>query len=213
MENDATAAGIAEAMFGRHKDAGRLLLVTAGTGIGVAFTVDGKPFVTSGDGLGDAGHLIVNHINPERCRQGCLGCLESIASGDALNRWAAGFVRDNPGSALARHSAKLGKAGDASAVIFCANHGDETAIDMLVEAGRWIGHAAASWAHIFAPDVILLGGGLSAAGDLMLKPVEKEARLCGLELYLKDVRYSLASLGNDAGMIGAAAQIFINARP
>lgn len=212
MENDATAAGIAEAMFGDDKDAGRLLLVAAGTGIGVAFTVGGKPFITSGGGLGNAGQIIVNHQNPQRCRQGCLGCLESVASGDALNRQAATFARYNPDSALARRSAALGKSADASDIIHCARDGDPATVVMLAEAGRWIGRAAASWAHIFAPDVILLGGGLSAAGDLLLKPIEQEARLYGLELYLEHVRFSLASLGNDAGMIGAAAQIFLQAR-
>jgi glucokinase len=211
MQNDATAAGIAEARFGRDKGARRLLLITAGTGIGVAFTVDGKPFVTSGGGLGDAGHIIVNHRNPTRCRQGCLGCLESIASGDALNRQALGFVRDNPQSALARCAAESGKPANVSDIIACARQGDTAAIAMLADAGRWIGRAAVSWAHIFAPEVVLIGGGLSVAGDLFLKPIEQEARLCGLELYLRNMRFALASLGNDAGMIGAAAQMFFNA--
>ena len=212
MENDATAAGLGEATFGRDRNATRLLLITAGTGIGVAFTVDGKPFVTSGGCLGDAGHLIVNTHAPTRCRQGCLGCLESLASGDALNHMVASFVCDNPDSAIARHSADLRKTPEASDIIFCARHGDEMAISMLAEAGRWIGRAAATWSHIFAPSTILVGGGLSAAGDLLLTSIEQEARHCGLDMYLRDVRFALASLGNDAGMIGAAAQIFLNPR-
>jgi glucokinase len=213
MENDATAAGLGEAAFGHDRSASRLLLITAGTGIGVAFTVDGKPFVTSGGCLGDAGHLIVNAHAPTRCRQGCLGCLESLASGDALSHMVASFVCDNPDGAIARRSAEFRKTPDASDIIFCARHGDETAISMLAEAGRWIGRAAATWSHIFAPSAILVGGGLSAAGDLLLAPIEQEARLCGLDMYLKDVRFALASLGNDAGMIGAAAQIFLNTKP
>lgn len=208
MENDATAAGIAEASFGRDRDAGRMLLVTAGTGIGVAFTIDRKPLDTFGGGLGNAGHPIMIADRPRRCRQGCLGCLESIASGHALNEMATDYTCDNPDSAIARNAARRDKPADASDIIICAQGGDATAIDMLDATGRWIGRAAATWAHIFAPDVILVGGGLSAAGDLLLKPIEKEARLCGLDLYLKDVRFALASLGNDAGMIGAAAQMF-----
>jgi glucokinase len=208
MENDATAAGIAEASFGHDRDAGRMLLVTAGTGIGVAFTIDRKPLHTFGGGLGNAGHPIMIADRPKRCRQGCLGCLESIASGHALNEIAAAYTCDNPDSAIARSAARRGKPADASDIIVCAQGGDANAIAMLDEAGRWIGRAAATWAHIFAPDVILVGGGLSAAGDLLLKPIEQEARLCGLDLYLKDVRFALASLGNDAGMIGAAAQMF-----
>ncbi|MDO9417934.1 ROK family protein [Pararhizobium sp.] len=209
MENDATAAGLAEAMFGRDREAGRLLLITAGTGIGVAFTVDGKPFVTYGGCLGDAGHVIMNIDQPKRCRQGCLGCLESMASGHALNGTASSYACANPHSAIAKRAAQRGQPADASDIVYCALDGDAAAIGILDEAGRLIGRAAATWAHIFAPSVILVGGGLSAAGDLLLKPIEDEARLCGLDLYLKNVRFALASLGNDAGMIGAAAQIFL----
>ncbi|MEA3537004.1 ROK family protein [Rhizobium sp. CC-YZS058] len=208
MENDATAAGLAEAQFGRDRDAGRLLLIAAGTGIGVAFTVGGKPFVTSGGCLGDAGHLIVRADDVRRCRQGCLGCLESLASGDALNGTAARYCADRPESALAGRAHRLGRKVDASDVIACAKDGDPASMEMLNEVGRWLGRGAATWAHIFAPNVILLGGGLSAAGDLILGPLEEEARNCGLDMYLGHVRFSLASLGNDAGMMGAAAQIF-----
>ena len=210
MENDATAAGLAEAMFGRDRAAGRLLLIAAGTGIGVAFAVGGKPFTTSGGCLGDAGHLIVNAGEARRCRQGCLGCLESLASGDALNGNARRYCADNPESPLARQARGLGREAEASDVIACARDGDPAATEMLADVGRWLGRGSATWAHIFAPDVILLGGGLSAAGDLLLQPLEREARLRGLDMYLRDVRFALASLGNDAGMIGAAAQIFLN---
>lgn len=210
MENDATAAGLAEAMFGRDRAAGRLLLVAAGTGIGVAFAVDGKPFTTSGGCLGDAGHLIVQAGEARRCRQGCLGCLESLASGDALNGVAQRYCADNPESPLARRAFTLGRDAEASDVIASARDGDPASVEMLADVGRWLGRGAATWAHIFAPDVILLGGGLSAAGNLLLQPLEREARLCGLDMYLRDVRFALASLGNDAGMIGAAAQIFLN---
>lgn len=209
MENDGTAAGLAEAMFGKDRDAGRLLLIAAGTGIGVALTVDGKPFITSGGGLGNAGQLIIHGSEGRPCRQGCVGCLESLASGDALNGTARRYSADAPDSAIATRARNLGREADASDVIVAALEGDTAARAMLADVGRWLGRNAATWAQIFAPDVILLGGGLSAAGDLLLAPLEREARLCGLDLYLAPVRFSLASLGNDAGIIGAAAQIFL----
>ncbi|WDZ81829.1 ROK family protein (plasmid) [Ensifer adhaerens] len=209
MENDGTAAGLAEAMFGKDKDAGRLLLIAAGTGIGVALTVDGKPFITSGGGLGNAGQLIISGSEGQPCRQGCVGCLESLASGDALNSIARRYCIEVPDSAIAARARELGREADASDVIMAALDGDTAARAMLADVGRWLGRGAATWAQIFAPDVILLGGGLSAAGDLLLAPLEREARLCGLDMYLAPVRFSLASLGNDAGIIGAAAQIFL----
>jgi glucokinase len=210
MENDGTAAGLAEAMFGSNRDARRLLLIAAGTGIGVALTVDGKPFITSGGGLGNAGQLIIHGSDGRPCRQGCVGCLESLASGDALNGIARRYCDEIPQSPLAERARSLGREADASDVIVVALEGDTAARAMLADVGRWLGRGAATWAQIFGPDIILLGGGLSAAGDLLLEPLEREARLCGLDMYLRDVRFSLASLGNDAGMIGAAAQIFLN---
>jgi glucokinase len=213
MENDGTAAGLAEAMFGNDRDARRLLLIAAGTGIGVALTIDGKPFITSGGGLGNAGQLIIHGSEGRPCRQGCVGCLESLASGDALNGIARRYCTEVPDSPLAKRARDLGREADASDVVALALEGDASATAMLADVGRWLGRGAATWAQIFAPDVILLGGGLSAAGDLLLAPLEREARLCGLDLYLAPVRFSLASLGNDAGIIGAAAQIFLTPQP
>lgn len=213
MENDGTAAGLAEAMFGRDRDARRLLLIAAGTGIGVSLTIDGKPFITSGGGLGNAGQLIIHGTEGQPCRQGCIGCLESLASGDALNGIARRYCVEVPGSALAARARDLGREADASDVIVTALEGDPAARAMLMDVGRWLGRGAATWAQIFAPDVILLGGGLSAAGDMLLEPLEREARSCGLDMYLAPVRFSLASLGNDAGIIGAAAQIFLANKP
>lgn len=213
MENDGTAAGLAEAMFGKDREARRLLLIAAGTGIGVALTVDGKPFLTSGGGLGNAGQLIIHGSDGRPCRQGCVGCLESLASGDALNGIARRYCVEAPQSPMAKRARDLGREADASDVIVTALEGDAAARTMLADVGRWLGRGAATWAQIFAPDVILLGGGLSAAGDLLLEPLEREARLCGLDMYVAPVRFSLASLGNDAGIIGAAAQIFLTPKP
>lgn len=213
LENDGTAAGLAEAMFGKDRNARRLLLITAGTGIGVALTVDGKPFITSGGGLGNAGQLIIHGSDGRPCRQGCVGCLESLASGDALNGIARRYCAEVPDSPLAARARGCGREADASDVVATALEGDAAARAMLCDVGKWLGRGAATWAQIFAPDVILLGGGLSAAGDLLLAPLEREARLSGLDLYLAPVRFSLASLGNDAGIIGAAAQIFLTPKP
>jgi glucokinase len=210
MENDASAAGIAEARFGGHKAARRQLLVTVGTGIGVAFTVDGLPFVTSDGSLGNAGHLIVNAVEPKRCRLGCLGCLESVASGEALDARAGEQAAMDPSGTIARSAAMRGQAVGTPDIVACALAGDPHAVRMLEDTGRWLGRASASWAHIFAPDLILVGGGVSAAGALLLGPIEREARQCGLEMYLKDTRFGLASLGNDAGIIGAASQFLQN---
>ncbi len=209
LENDATAAALAEARFGAGRKAKRLLMVTAGTGFGVAMIVDGKAMVTSGGCLGDAGHMIVNGESPLRCRLGCTGCLEALASAEALDCLAANDAAHHPLGAIARRAASSGTPPNAATLIHCALAGDVTAQSILAGAGRWIGRAVASWVHIFAPDMVVIGGGLGAAGDLLLVPLEAEARRCGLRDYLAELPIVPATMGNDAGIIGAATQIFV----
>lgn len=207
LENDASAAAIGEARFGGHAATGRMLMVTVGTGIGLGFVVDGVAQATSGGGMGDAGHLIVEPHHPRRCRLGCLGCLESVASGDALDQAAADFAAGHPRSAIALRAAADHRQASALDVVAAALDGDPDALAMLAELATWLGRAAASWTHIFAPTAIVVGGGLSAAGALLTDPLEREARRCGLPDYIRDVRFALARLGNRAGMIGAATQM------
>ncbi len=207
LENDATAAALAEARFGAGRSARRLLMVTAGTGIGVAMIVDGQAMVTSGGCLGDAGHMIVNGASALRCRLGCTGCLEALASAEALDDLAASAAEYDPMGAIARQAVLNGTKSDAAVLIQCALSGDPKAQAMLSEAGRWIGRAVASWAHIFGPDTVVIGGGLGVAGDLFLGPLVSEARRCGLPNYMAELRIAPATMGNDAGIIGAAAQM------
>ena len=209
LENDATAAALAEASFGAGRVAKRLLMVTAGTGIGVAMIVDGQAMVTSGGCLGDAGHIIVNGGSHLRCRLGCTGCLEAMASAEALDDLAVAEAAHYPLGAIARHAASFGTQPTAATIIHCALAGDTTAQAILAEAGRWIGRAVASWVHTFAPDVVVIGGGLGAAGTFLLAPLEAEARRCGLQDYFAGLPIVPATMGNDAGIIGAAAQIFV----
>lgn len=205
MQNDANAAAVAEVLFGAAKDAERMLMVTAGTGIGLAFIENGKAMATSGGGLGDAGHVILHPDSGKRCRLGCLGCLEALASGDALDQVASKFACDFPNSRIAQHAAERCRTPDAFDIVRCAVAGDDSATAILACAGHWYGRAVAGWVHLFAPSAVLIGGGLSAAGNALLEPIELEARRCGLKTYMRDVSFSAASLGNDAGIVGAAA--------
>ncbi len=209
LENDATAAALAEARFGAGRVAKRMLMVTAGTGIGVAMIVDGRAMVTSGGCLGDAGHIIVNGASRLRCRLGCTGCLEAMASAAALDDLAMAEAAHRPLGAIARHAAIPSTQPDAATIIHCALAGDTTSQAILAEAGRWIGRAVASWVHTFAPDMVVIGGGLGASGTLLLAPLEAEARRCGLQDYFTGLLIVPATMGNDAGIIGAAAQMFV----
>jgi len=213
LENDATAAALAEARFGAGSGSARMLMITAGTGIGVAMIVGGAAMVTSGGCLGDAGHMIVDGQSARRCRLGCTGCLEAFASGEALDDFATAEVLAHPDGKIARHAAAGAVAAGASTVIQCALAGDAVSQAALRDAGQWIGRAVASLAHTFAPDTVVIGGGLAAAGDWLFAPLEAETRRCALPSYTKHLRFAAATMGNDAGVIGAAAQIFAGQFP
>lgn len=208
LENDATVAALAEARFGAGKGSTRLLMVTAGTGIGVALVVGGAAMVTSGGCLGDAGHLIVDGRSDRRCRLGCVGCLEAFASAEALDDLAHEEASRHPDGVIAVRALRMGSKADTSVLIRCALDGDATAQATVADAGKWIGRAVASWIHTFAPDAVVIGGGVMAVGDFLLAPLEAEARRCAMQSYTIRLRFAAATLGNDAGVIGAAVQFF-----
>lgn len=195
MVNDADAGAMAEARFGGGRGAGRLLMVTVGTGIGVSLVVQGRPLDAANGALGDAGHVVLVPDQPHRCRQGCLGCLESVASGAAIETIAAEIYPEAAQGAATAHLVRAAIAGAPEAMA------------RIAEAGRWIGMAAANWCNIFAPDRVLIGGGISAVGHGLVAAIADEARRRAMPCNIRSTEFALAELGNDAGIIGAAAAV------
>ncbi|MBZ5734300.1 ROK family glucokinase [Nocardioides sp. TRM66260-LWL] len=206
IENDANAAAWGEFRFGAGHDVDDLLLVTVGTGVGGGVVLDGELF-RGAFGVGaEIGHLRVVP-NGLLCGCGNLGCLEQYGSGSALVREARRAAAG--GSLLARHV--LDRAGgDVHAITGpmiteAARAGDPFSIEQLADLGRWLGEGLASLAAVLDPAVIVLGGGVSEAGELLLGPVRSTfgANLTGRgHRPLAEVRR--ARLGNRAGLIGAA---------
>jgi glucokinase len=206
VENDANAAAWGEFAFGAGEDIDDLLLLTVGTGVGGGIVLDGHLHRGAFGVAAEVGHL---RIVPDGRLCGCgnHGCFEQDASGTALVRAA----RDEAigGSLLAREL--LDRAGGDPARITgpliteAARDGDPFAVAQLATLGRWLGEGLASLADVLDPAVAVIGGGVSAAGDLLLKPI-REAFLGQVSgrghRPLLEVRPAL--LGNRAGMIGAA---------
>ena len=206
IENDANAAAWGEFRFGAAADAGNMVMVTVGTGIGGGVVVDGVLMRGAFGVAAELGHM---RVVPGGIRCGCgnRGCWEMYASGTALVREAQELVVS--GSPLA---ARLGElcAGDPATlrgpdVTRAAAEGDPAAIELLGDLGVWIGEGLASVAAILDPELIVLGGGVSEAGALLIDPALAAFRrnLTGRG-HRPEARFALASLGNDAGMIGAA---------
>jgi len=199
--NDADAAAYAESL--RHQEGltGRLLLVTLGTGIGVAMTVKGQALVIAGGTLGDPGHLSLDPSGKYRCRQGCAGCLESLASAEAIEREASEFAAANPESALAQAMDVSGVVA-ASEVCRLALANDPDANGLVGRVEDWLAMAVASWRAVYHPDLICFGGGLSVLGKAFVERIHAKADARSLP-FVSNNRLALALLGNDAGMIGA----------
>ncbi|WP_122260656.1 ROK family glucokinase [Ornithinimicrobium cerasi] len=206
VENDANAAAWGEYRFGAGRGVHDLLLVTLGTGVGGGIVTDGH-LVRGAHGFGaEVGHL---RVVPDGLRCGCgnTGCWEMYASGSALVREARAVVAG--GGAHAAYLAGLcgedPEELDGVMVTEAARAGDPAAVEVLETVGRWTGEGLASLAAVLDPGCVVVGGGVSQAGDLVLRPArEAFARHLTGRGHRPTPPVVVAELGNDAGMVGAA---------
>jgi len=205
LDNDGTLAALAEYRYGGGQNSSRLLTVTIGTGLGVGLVVNGQAQRPVRGCIGDPGHMIVEPDSPWVCGLGCRGCLETVASSLAIEREATAIAHRFPDSELARLSAPGGGAVTTAQVIDAAHQGDALARDVLDKTGRWLGIGLTSWCYFFDPHLVLIGGGVSAAGEFLLTGIRQMIQERALPAYASRVQIGLAQLGNDAGLIGAAS--------
>jgi glucokinase len=203
IDNDANLALLAEHRFGAARGARDAVMLTVGTGIGGGLVVDGRLYHGSHGAAGELGHVVIEADGP-RCQGNCpnRGCVESLASGTAIAREGRAAAERVPGSTLGRALA-AGEAIDGALVTDAARDGDETAREVLALAGRRIGVALASIANALDPEVIVIGGGVIRAGQLLVAPARAELAARALPP-MNRVRVEAAELGPEAGMIGAA---------
>ncbi len=204
VDNDANVAALAEHRFGAARDTRCAVMLTIGTGIGGGLIVDGELYRGASGAGAELGHVVIDAYGP-RCQGNCpnRGCVETFASGTALGREGREAAEREPESVLGRMRAD-GREIDGRAVTEAALDGDATAIGVFDLVGRHLGVALASFANVFEPETIVVGGGVMAAGDLLLEPARAELRARALPP-MNRTPVVVAELGSDAGMIGAAA--------
>jgi glucokinase len=209
IDNDANVATLAEHRFGAARGTGNAVMVTVGTGIGGGLILDGRLYRGSSGAGAELGHVVVDMDGP-RCQGNCpnRGCIEAVASGTALGREGRAAAERAPDSALGRALAE-GREVDGKAVTDAALAGDPAARETVALVGRRLGVAFSSYANIFEPEVIVVGGGAVAAEDLLLEPAREELRARALPPMNRGTRVVAAQLGPEAGMIGAAALAMI----
>jgi glucokinase len=204
VDNDANVAALAEQLFGAARGADNAVMLTIGTGIGGGLVLGGEIYRGSTGAGAELGHMAIQMDGPG-CQGNCpnRGCVEALASGTALGREGLAAAESSPDSALGRLLAAGGTV-DGKAVTVAAQEGDETAIGVFELVGGRLGVALAGYANIFEPEVIVVGGGVMAAGDLLLDPARRELEARALRP-MNRTPVVAAELGEDAGMIGAAA--------
>ena len=203
VDNDANVAALAESAAAPGGPETDVVMLTLGTGVGGGVVTSDEVF-RGASGLGaELGHLVIDHQGPE-CPGNCpsRGCIEAFCSGTALARDATSFGRANPQSALGRVVAERGHATGRDAVE-AAREGDGGALGLLRRLGTMLGVGVASIANAFEPHQIVIGGGLSKAGDLFLDMADRELRARALPVISERVSLSPARTGADAGVIGA----------
>jgi glucokinase len=205
VDNDANAAMVAEWRFGAARGAGDAALLTIGTGIGGGLVVGGQLARGSLGAGAELGHMVVQADGPP-CQGSCpnRGCLEAMASGTALARVARRLARERPASALGRAQA-AGTAISGPLVTELAHDGDAAAIDALAHVGGWLGVGIANLVNMLNPEVVVVGGGVIAAGDLLLEPARAVVAERALSPSREHVRIVPARFGAESGMLGAAA--------
>jgi glucokinase len=203
VDNDANVAAWGEYRFGAARGYRHVLVVTVGTGIGGGIVSDGELFRGAHGFAAEIGHFIVEPGGPP-CGCGNRGCWEQVASGQALDRLARAEVQRDPGGRIAA------LAGGAEAtgrhVSDAAREGDPSATAIFAAVGRRLGEGIAGLVNILDPEVVIVGGGVAEEGAVLLEPA-RGAFVDAVEApeHRPEVPILAATLGNDAGAIGAAA--------
>ena len=192
MDNDANAAAIAEWHAGAGRGTTDMVMLTLGTGVGGGLILGGKPYRGWFGAGAEIGHMVIVHDGVP-CRCGGHGHLESYASGKAADELAA---------------EAFGPAADAHRLVRLAREGDPLAIRILTGIGEHLGSGIASLVNIFNPELIVVGGGFAAAGELLFEPAKKIADREVLVSVRDSYRIVRAELGTSAGMIGAGMVAF-----
>ena len=204
VDNDANLALLAEHRHGAARGARVAVMLTLGTGVGGAILVAGELFRGAQGAAGELGHMVLVPDGPP-CGPGCPshGCLESLVSGTALAREARAAAEREPRSGLGRALAQ-GRELAGPLVTELAHEGDACALSVLEALGEWLGLGLVSIVNIFNPDVVVVGGGVIGAGELLLAPARRVLASRALTLPASHVAVRAAHFGAESGMVGAA---------
>ena len=199
--NDANVAALGELWQGGGTGCHNMIMVTLGTGVGGGIIINDKIVVGAHGAGGEIGHAHVEDAVTEQCNCGNCGCLEQLTSATGIVRLAKEAVAASDTPSVLR-----GSRISAKSVWDAVKEGDALAIQIAERFGTYLGKTLAVFATVSDPEVIVIGGGVSKAGPILLDYIMKPFRKYAFTA-CRDTKFALAQLGNDAGIFGAAKMV------
>jgi glucokinase len=207
LENDANAAAIGEYLYGAGRGTRNMLYVTVSTGIGGGLILNGRIYHGARGGAGEVGHTTLLPDGP-LCSCGNRGCLEALASGTAVAREGRELVRRGIATLIQGAEESI----SARDVVEAMRGGDPYAASIVDRAMHHLGIGMANLVNLFNPEMIVIGGGLSNLGEDLLAPVRRGIAVHAFPAAARQVRVTLAELGNEVGIVGAAGAAIMLSR-
>ncbi len=202
--NDANAAAVGELYYGAGRGARHFIYITVSTGIGGGIIIDGEIYDGATGTAGELGHMVIEDNGP-LCNCGNTGCWEMLASGTALAAEARRIIERGADNTILEYAGGAVEKVNAEAIHEAAKAGDELANRLIGRSAYYLGVGLANLVNIFNPEVIVIGGGLSNIGDMLLLPAYEEAERRAFKQSYQATRFASAELGRNSGVIGAAA--------
>lgn len=206
VEDSSRAMALAEHWSGVARGIDNFIFINVGVGIGCGIFIHGKLYRGVGGIAGEFGHITIDETGP-RCNCGNHGCLETLASGPAISRRA----REAIGEGVVTLIEKLAEGNLANItpeiVVEAVRRGDKLAFNIMEETGEHLGTGIADIINIFNPELIVIGAGVSQAGDILLEPLKRTVKARALQLSSSMVDIKVSQLGDNAGAMGAAIMV------
>jgi glucokinase-like ROK family protein len=204
VDNDVNVMALGEVSVGAAKGIDNIIFVKIGTGIGAGIICEGRIYRGSTGCAGDIGHICVEKDGPV-CHCGNRGCLEKVAAGPAIAERALSAARAGASRALLEAYEKNGNALRAEDVGAAARDGDAVALRMIRESGQLVGEVLAALVNFYNPDMIVIGGGVSNLGDLLLSSIRQAVFSRSLPLATRNLQIVFSGIGADSGMFGGVS--------
>lgn len=208
IENDANAAALGEKWFGAGQGKDNLIYITVSTGIGGGIIIDRELYRGADDSAGEIGHMVIDPTLDVECGCGNQGCWEAVASGTALGRLGKEALESGRSSLMEKMVTKIEEV-DGAIVTKAAKQGDQVALEIIEQATNYLGIGIANLVNILDPKMVIIGGGVSQAGEMIFKPIREIVARRALKAPARKVEIVPAQLGSEVGVKGAVATALV----